>query len=82
MTCPNCGQTSRIREKDKYCHFCGCNLKTEEVTKETKQTVEIEVDETIKTVCKKIRNDEIALEDRAETLKALALLVKARASLI
>ncbi len=27
MKCPNCGETSRIREKDKYCHRCGCNLK-------------------------------------------------------
>lgn len=26
--CPNCGETSRIREKDKFCHKCGCNLKT------------------------------------------------------
>ncbi len=28
MKCPNCGETSRIREKDKFCHKCGCNLKT------------------------------------------------------
>ncbi len=27
MKCPNCGETSRIREKDKFCHNCGCNLK-------------------------------------------------------
>lgn len=27
MKCPNCGETSRIREKDRYCHKCGCNLK-------------------------------------------------------
>ena len=27
MKCPNCGETSRIRENDKYCHKCGCNLK-------------------------------------------------------
>lgn len=31
MKCPNCGETSRIREKDKFCHRCGCNLKTGEV---------------------------------------------------
>lgn len=30
MKCPNCGETSRIREKDKYCHKCGCNLRTGE----------------------------------------------------
>lgn len=28
MKCPNCGETSRIREKDKFCHNCGHNLKT------------------------------------------------------
>lgn len=26
--CPNCGETSRIKEKDKFCHKCGCNLKS------------------------------------------------------
>ena len=26
--CPNCGETSRIRDKDKFCHKCGCELKT------------------------------------------------------
>ena len=26
--CPNCGETSRIRDKDKFCHKCGCNLTT------------------------------------------------------
>lgn len=28
MKCPNCNETSRIREKDNFCHRCGCNLKT------------------------------------------------------
>ncbi len=32
MKCPNCGETSRIREKDKYCHKCGCRLQAEEKT--------------------------------------------------
>ena len=27
MKCPNCGETSRIRERDKFCHKCGANLK-------------------------------------------------------
>lgn len=27
MKCPNCGETSRIRKKDKFCHKCGRNLK-------------------------------------------------------
>lgn len=34
MKCPNCGETSRIREKDKFCHSCGCNLKTGEMEKQ------------------------------------------------
>lgn len=34
MKCPNCGETSRIREKDKFCHNCGCNLKTGEMEKQ------------------------------------------------
>jgi hypothetical protein len=38
-----------------------------------------ELNKTIKTVSKKIRRDEIAPEYRTETLKALALMVKARA---
>lgn len=38
-----------------------------------------ELDKTIKTVSKKIRMNETTPEYRAETLKALALLVKARA---
>lgn len=29
MKCPNCGETHRIREKDKFCHNCGCNLKNQ-----------------------------------------------------
>lgn len=27
MKCPNCGETSRIRQHDKFCHKCGCDLK-------------------------------------------------------
>lgn len=34
MKCPNCGETSRIREQDKFCHNCGCNLKTGEMEKQ------------------------------------------------
>ena len=34
MKCQNCGVTSRIREKDKFCHNCGCNLKTGEMEKQ------------------------------------------------
>ena len=30
MQCPNCGETSRIREKDNFCHKCGYNLKQKE----------------------------------------------------
>lgn len=30
MQCPNCGETSRIREKDNFCHKCGHNLKRAE----------------------------------------------------
>lgn len=29
MKCPNCGETSRIREKDRFCHKCGHQLKNE-----------------------------------------------------
>ena len=34
MKCPNCGETSRIREKDNFCHKCGCDLKTGEMKKQ------------------------------------------------
>lgn len=30
MQCPNCVETSRIREKDNFCHKCGHKLKREE----------------------------------------------------
>ena len=26
MKCPKCGETSRIRNIDKFCHKCGCDL--------------------------------------------------------
>lgn len=32
MKCPNCGETSRIRQHDKFCHRCGCNLRHAEET--------------------------------------------------
>ena len=38
MKCPNCGETSRIREKDKFCHRCGCNLQTDEARTSEKKT--------------------------------------------
>lgn len=44
-----------------------------------RKKIQKELDKTIKTVSKKIRMNEITPEYRAETLKALALLVKARA---
>lgn len=28
MKCPNCETTSRIRERDRFCHYCGFNLKS------------------------------------------------------
>lgn len=28
MKCPNCGEISRIRENDKFCHKCGFPLKS------------------------------------------------------
>lgn len=27
MKCPKCGEEKRIRQNDKFCHKCGCNLK-------------------------------------------------------
>lgn len=33
MKCPNCGETSRIREKDRFCHKCGHKLRTENVAR-------------------------------------------------
>ncbi len=30
MKCPNCGEDRRIREHDKFCHRCGCDLKRSE----------------------------------------------------
>lgn len=35
MKCLNCGETSRIREKDRFCHSCGCSLKTGVIEKQT-----------------------------------------------
>ncbi len=43
--------------------------------------IQKELDKTIKTVSKKIRVNETTPEYRAETLKTLALLVKARAKM-
>lgn len=40
--CPNCGETSRIRERDKFCHKCGCNLKTGEL-RALEKTTEITI---------------------------------------
>ena len=40
MKCPNCGETSRIREKDRYCHKCGCNLKNADTAKKERQQAE------------------------------------------
>lgn len=54
------------------------------VIKEVRRTgkkIQKELDKTIKTVSKKIRMNETTSEYRAETLKALALLVKARAQM-
>ncbi len=39
------------------------------------------VDETIKKICKKIQEEETPVENYPDTVKALALLVRARASL-
>ncbi len=39
------------------------------------------VDETIKQVCENIQENDLLIEDYLETVKALALLVQARASL-
>lgn len=74
MKCPNCGTTSRIREKDKFCHNCGCSLNAEkaETTK-----VEDKLDTTIVSVCNAIQNGEIIPGEYADTLKALAALVAA-----
>lgn len=47
----------------------------------TKGKMRKELDKTIKATSRKIRRDEIIPERRAETLKALALLVKARAQM-
>ncbi len=44
MKCPSCGTTSRIREKDKFCHKCGAKLHTdkEEWNKLDKRIAELE----------------------------------------
>lgn len=46
-----------------------------------RKKIQKELDKTIKTVSKGIRMNEITPEYHAETLKALALLVKARAQM-
>lgn len=86
--CPNCGTTSRIREKDKYCHKCGCNLKTGDLL-ENKETISVyeSVDDTIIKLCNYINEltksqmPETPME-MAENTKALASLVEARAQLL
>lgn len=122
--CPKCGTTSRIREKDNFCHNCGCNLhlgKIKEVVKEVLQGSEVEtveeryitgerriitlldgkeinnvvigadgkesikledvVDSTIESICERIQKNDMLPEEYADTLKALAALVEARARL-
>ena len=46
MKCPNCNETSRIREKDNFCHRCGCNLKTGETEQKWKGAI-LSVDEEV-----------------------------------
>ena len=85
MKCPNCGETSRIREKDKFCHKCGVNLKEAEKAAFVGISEIIDtdacVDKTIRHICTMIQNGDVTPGEYAETIKALAALVEARALL-
>ena len=41
MNCPNCGETKRIRQHDKFCWRCGCNLKLAEIKSISKKNISI-----------------------------------------
>lgn len=47
MKCPNCGETSRIRERDKFCHRCGCNLKGEKESDNQFKSLHIDLEKKI-----------------------------------
>lgn len=47
MKCPNCGETSRIREHDRYCHKCGCNLKDEKGDENRFKSLHIDLEKKI-----------------------------------
>ena len=60
MKCPNCGETSRIREKDKYCHNCGFFLKLREPEKSTPTEKELQNIRRVFDLCSKFDAKEIA----------------------
>lgn len=62
MKCPNCGEISRIREKDKFCHKCGCNLKTGEVVT-IKKTAGITIHKIDSRIFMQIGSEQIEISD-------------------
>lgn len=47
VKCPNCGETSRIRENDRYCHKCGFNLKDGENDDNQFKSIHIDLEKNI-----------------------------------
>lgn len=84
MKCPNCGETSRIREHDKYCHKCGANLQASSADKKGGVVGAKKVDELISELAEHITRIILSGEESenevADKTKALADLINARAS--
>lgn len=75
MKCTNCGETSRIRKEDKFCHRCGHELQNGESDILTES-----VEKTIVSICDWVQReiDKVDVLDRGqmpEMINALAKLI-------
>lgn len=83
MKCPNCGETSRIRERDKYCHKCGFSLKK---GKESDRKSNISIIRTDSRSLLQIGNEQIEVADynlksSADGSTELAIVIKGNATI-
>ena len=72
MKCPNCGETSRIREKDKYCHKCGCKLKAGVLQSNNGMTKEERLEETLLRFIERVCDNPLT-EDETKILPSMTM---------